>query len=91
MKWRSSKSNHDLTIFKLARNHATYQMNIARCKYYTNHIDENSNDQRKLFRTTQTLLRVPKNVSFPHHANPNLLGNSFGDFFVKKLKILTNL
>lgn len=85
-KWLVSKSDHDLRIFKLARNHATYLMNTARCKYYTNHIEENSDDQRKLFRTTQALLREPNTVSFPQEVDPHLLANSFGDFFVKKIE-----
>ena len=85
-KWLVSKSDYDLRIFKLARNHATYLMNTARCKYYTNHIEENSDDQRKLFRTTQALLREPNTVSFPQEVDPHLLANSFGDFFVKKIE-----
>ena len=31
-------------------------MNQARCDYYTNHIQQNSSDQRKLFNVTKSLL-----------------------------------
>lgn len=81
-KWHASRSEHDLRIFKSARNYATYLMNVARCEYYTSHIEENSDDQRNLFRTTQALLRQPKNISFPQNVDPNLFANNFGLFYL---------
>ena len=47
-KWRYSKSAKDLSVFKKKKNHAIYLMNQARSDYYTNHIQRNSSDQRKL-------------------------------------------
>ena len=47
-KWRYSKSAKDLSVFKKKKNHAIYLMNQARSDYYTNHIQQNSSDQRKL-------------------------------------------
>ena len=49
-KWRKTKSAVDLTIFKAKRNAVVSLMNKARKEFYTNFIEENSCDQRKLLR-----------------------------------------
>ena len=58
-KWRYSKSAQDLSVFKKKKNHAIYLMNQARCDYYTNHIQQNSSDQRKLFNVTKSQSVTP--------------------------------
>ena len=57
----------------------------ARCDYYTNLIAENNLDQRKLFRTTRSLLSEPSDVSFLDYIPPNDLANNFSNYFVQKI------
>lgn len=84
-KWRSSKSAQDLSVFKKKKNHAIYLMNQARCDYYTNHIQQNSSDQRKLFKVTKSLLCDTNTASFPH-VDTIQLANDFGNFFAQKIE-----
>ena len=84
-KWRYSKSSQYLSVFKKKKNHAIYLMNQARCDYYTNHIQQNSSDQRKLFNVTKSLLRDTNTASFPRVDNVRL-ANDFGNFFAQKIE-----
>ncbi|XP_068713260.1 uncharacterized protein [Montipora foliosa] len=84
-KWRYSKSAQDLSVFKKKKNHAIYLMNQARCDYYTNHIQQNSSDQRKLFNVTKSLLCDTNTASFPRVDNVRL-ANDFGNFFAQKIE-----
>ena len=56
-KWRSSKLESDLAVFKRKRNAVTNLLNRARREFYTNFIEENSGDQRRLFRASKRLLK----------------------------------
>ena len=60
-------------------------MNSARRNYFSSLIAENSSNQRKLFRTTNSLLFEPTDVSFPDHIPPDDLANNFGNYFVQKI------
>ena len=62
-------------------------MNQARCDYYTNHIQQNSSDQRKLFNVTKSLLcDINTNTaSFPR-VDTVRLANDFGNFFAQKIE-----
>ena len=80
-KWRNTNSQQDLRAFKVALNHTTYLMNKARRDYFSKLIAENSSNQRKLFRTTNSLLFEPTDVSFPNHIPPDDLANNFGNYF----------
>ena len=85
-KWRNTNSQQDLPALKIAGNHTTYLMNSARPDYFSNLIAENSSNQRKLFRTTNSLLFEPTDVSFPDHIPPDDLANNFGNYFVQKIE-----
>ena len=62
--WRRTRSVSDLNIFKSYRNRMTYLMNQARQAFYTNFIDENSTDHKRLFRATKQLLAKKEELSF---------------------------
>ena len=64
-RWRNTNSQQDLPALKVAGNHTTYLMNSAHRDYFSNFIAENCSNQRKLFRTTNSLLFEP--ISFPDH------------------------
>ena len=83
-KWRYSKSAQDLSVFKKKKKHEIYLMNQARCDYYTNHTQQNSSDQRKLFNVTKSLLFDTNTASFPR-VNTVQLPNDFGNFFAQKI------
>ena len=84
-KWRYSKSAQDLSVFKKKKNHAIYLMNQARCDYCTNHIQQNSSDQRKLFNVAKSLLCDTNTESFPR-VDTVQLANDFGNFFAQKIE-----
>ncbi|KAK3720695.1 hypothetical protein QZH41_013371, partial [Actinostola sp. cb2023] len=75
----------DLCPFKTAKNHANYILSSTRREYYTNHIIQNSTNQRKLFESTKALLCEPCKVTFQADKDPGVLANEFGEFFVKKI------
>ena len=87
-KWRNTNSLQYLRAFKVARNHTAYLMNSARRDYFSNLIAENSSNQRKLFRTTNSLLFEPTDVSFSDHIPPDDLANNFGNYLVQKIELI---
>ena len=48
-RWRRTRLDSDLAAFKVKRNAATALMNKARRESYTNFIEDNSGNQKKLF------------------------------------------
>ena len=84
-KWRNTNSQQDFRALKVAHNHTTYLMNSARRNYFSSLIAENSSNQRKLFRTTNSLLCELSHDSFPDHIPPDDLANNFGNYFVQKI------
>ena len=83
--WRRTRSVSDLNIFKSYRNRVTYLMNQARQAFYTNFIDENSTDHKRLFRATKQLLAKKEELSFPNYQDKSKLANDIGSFFVRKI------
>ena len=64
-------------------------MNVARKRFYTDFINENSSNQRDLFNATRKLLKQENEVLFPPLKDKLQLANEMGDFFVKKSVIFT--
>ena len=60
-------------------------MKQARTNYYQNLIDENSSDQRKLFKLSKELLNLNPKQLFPQHSDNYILANSIGSFFTDKI------
>ena len=84
-RWRRTRNSSDLTNFKAKKNYATYLMNVARKRFYTDFINENSSNQRDLFNATRKLLKQENEVLFPPLKDKLQLANEMGDFFVKKI------
>ena len=63
----------------------TFLSNKARSDYYTNFITENSTDQRRLFRTSKSLLNLSKGSGLPLSTNYYQLAYDFGKFFAQKI------
>ena len=65
-------------------------MNQARMEYYTNFIEENSVDQRRLFRAAKSLVSQPSGIDFPAKMDPLTLANEFGGYFIQKIVNIRN-
>ena len=83
--WRRRRSLPDLNIFKSYRNRVTYFKNQVKQTFYTNFIDENSTDHKRLFRATKQLLAKKEEWSFPNYQDKSKLVNDIGSFFVRKI------
>ena len=83
--WRRTGLESDRLRLKNVRNHANHAMELARREYYTNFINDNSSDQRKLFKAVSTLLSGGSEEQYPPHVDPVCLADDFGKFFVRKI------
>ena len=84
-KWRSSKLDSDLTAFKAKRNAVTNLMNKARGQFYTNFIEENSCDQKKLFRAGKRLFNQSQDDGLPPNLHAPTLRESWGNISWRRL------
>ena len=84
-KWRASKAHIDLLSYRTMRNRVTFLSNKARSDYYTNFITENSTDQRRLFRASNSLLNLSKGSGLPLSTNDYQLANDLENSLPKKL------
>ena len=57
----------------------------SRRAYYKQYIDENSSDQRRLFRASKRLLNFHVDRALPPHTDPRMLANEMGEYFVHKI------
>ena len=63
------------------RNFTTRLMNKARREFYSNFIDENSGDQKKLFRASQRLFKRTMDDGLPPNLDSKTFSNNLGKFF----------
>ena len=84
-RWRASKTPTNLALFRSQRNRVTYLMNKDRQEYYRSFIDDISNDQRKLFKASKSLLNLAEGPNFPPCTDYQVLAN---EFFVRKIAIV---
>ena len=84
-KWRASRLNSDLAVFKTKRNFALHVMNESRRAYYKQYIDENSSDQGRLFRASKRLMNFHVDRALPPHSDARMLANEMGEYFVHKI------
>ncbi|KAL9957977.1 hypothetical protein ACROYT_G034937 [Oculina patagonica] len=84
-RWRLSKLNSDLVAFKIKRNAVNNLMNRARQAFYTNFIEENSFDQRKLFRASKRLFNQSQDDGLPPNLHAPTFANELGKYFVTKI------
>ena len=89
-KWRKTKNAVDLTIFKVKRNAVVSLMNKARKEFYTNFIEENSYDQRKLFKASKSLLNCKPCNAIPPDIDEKQFAEDIGKFFVQKVLNIRN-
>ena len=67
-------------------------LDSSKSSYYSSVIDENSNDQKVLFKTVNNLLQKKEVQRYPPESDKDLLANRFADFFQDKIaKIQSDL
>ena len=84
-RWRRIRLDSDLAAFKVKRNAATALMNKARREFYTNFIEENSGDQKKLFAASNRLLNRGSADCLPPTIDRAQFPEDIGKFFVQKI------
>ena len=64
----------------------THLLNEAKCKFFTDFVEDNSIDQGRLFRATRALLgNHDSTLSFPDYDDKSLLVNDIARFFARKI------
>ena len=84
-KWRTTRCQSDLNLFKKRRNYVTFLMNKARQDYYSDLISNNSNDLKHLFKVSKNLLNIASTPVLPPHEDKQQLANEMGAFFIRKI------
>ena len=84
-RWRRTRLDSDMAAFKVKRNATTALMNKARREFYTNFIEENSGDQKKLFAASNRLLDRGSADCLPPTIDRAQFAEDFGKFFVRKI------
>ena len=72
-------------VFKEKRNFATRLMNKARREFYSDYIDENSGDQKKLFHASHRLFKRSMDDGLPPNLDRRTFSNNLGKYFVQKI------
>ena len=84
-KWRSTRCQSDLILFKKSRNYVTFLMNKARQDYYSDLISNNGNDLKHLFKVSKYLLNIASTPVLPPHDDKQQLANEMDTFFIRKI------
>ena len=81
-RWRRSGLEADFLAYKAIKNKTNNVMNEARKVFFTDFVEENCADQRKLLLATKRLLGRENVVEYPQF---DALANKFSDFFIQKI------
>ena len=84
--WRRTRLSSDKELFVKARNRTVHLIDQARRNYYKTLIDNNSDNQRKLFKAASTLLSGSSDEQYPPHNDSVSMANEFGQFFSRKIE-----
>ena len=87
-RWRLSKLYYDLAVFKVKRNAVYNLMNKARQAFYAKLIEDNSCNQRKLFRVSKRLFNQSQGDELPPNLHAHTFANEVGKYFVSKIDII---
>ena len=83
--WRHSRHPDDLSHFHQKRNLTTSLMNHESREYYSEFINQNSHDKRKLFTYAKELLGMHQQDLLPPNSTSGTLSQDFADFFTMKV------
>ena len=91
-KMRKSKLQVDKQIYKECCITTNRLLQKCKTEYYSDKISEFGNDQKRLFKLTNSLLGNTNTVVLPSHQSETELANIFGSYFLGKIEtIRTNL
>ena len=74
-----------MAVFKVKRNAVNNLMNKARQAFYTNLIEDNSCNQRKLFRVSKRLFNQSQGDELPPNLHAPTFASKVGKYFVSKV------
>ena len=74
--------------FKSIKNEANHLMKQAKRDFYTNLVNENPHNQKKLYAVAKNLLIPKKDLCFPDHHDMNSLANELGQYFTTKVETI---
>ena len=83
--WRLSKLDSHLAVFKVKRNTVNNLMNKARQAFYTKLVEDNSCNQRTLFRANKRLFNPSQGDELPPNLHAPTFANEVGKHFVSKI------
>ena len=84
--WRRTGLSSYKELFVKARNRTVHLIDQARRNHYKTLIDNNSDNQRKLFQAASTLLGGSSDELHPRHNDFISMANEFGQFFIRKIE-----
>ena len=84
-KWRSSGTAADFESFKRKKNRVTHLLRVAKSAFLTDFIDQNADNQGKLFRAVKDLLVEKNTLCFSDYTDTTALVNELGMYFVQKV------
>ena len=74
--------------FKSIKNEANYLIKQAKRGFYTNFVNENSHNQKKLYAIAKNLFTPKKDLCFPNYHDMNSLANELGQYFTTKVETI---
>jgi len=83
--WRKSKLTVHLNILRDCVEQYKSVCHLSKAKYFRDKINENSKNQKELFKITNSLLHRKKDTSLPSHIDPSALAKSFAEYFEEKI------
>ena len=90
-KWQRTGSREDMLAYKTKKNNANALMNEARRKFRHNFIEDNSNNQRRLFSAAKKLLNQGYSRAMYPPVDDNIkLVNQLGTYFIQKIVTISS-
>ena len=87
-KWRKSKLQIHLEIYKDAQKTVKKVINSEKSQYLLGKIENSNGDQKMLYQVTSELLKSKQSSRLPTHNDDTVLANEFSDYFHNKIKII---
>ena len=84
--WRRSQLDSDRRLYQEQKQKVNHMMTTAKSNYYRELFQENSKDQKQLFKLTDRLLHRGRVSPLPESHNDEKLANAFCCFFTDKIQ-----
>jgi hypothetical protein len=89
-KWKRTKLNSDLELYKTARNRFNMLLDDLKAKDLSNKISQNKNSSKALFKIINSSLNRKQMSPLPDHDDEAKLADEFIEFFDSKINNLKN-